>query len=143
MSEQTAVAQSRFGIDKDRRDATHSGRKGPAARKARTLTEQTYRAVLPNSTHRAFARPDRPRLSGAGRDPDPPTAPTGRADEPMSLTAHVAGRCIEIDRIFFGLPFAAVIPLAIVQDHATRFRPDIDRAGNLATTGPGNATAYP
>lgn len=62
----------------------------------------------------------------AVKDRNPPTAPTGRAEEPMSLTAHVTGRGIEIDRIFFSLPFAAMIPLAIVKDHSTRFRPDID-----------------
>ena len=61
----------------------------------------------------------------------------------MPLTAHVAGRGIEMDRILLSLPFAAMIPLAIIQDNATRFRPDIDRAGNFATTGPCNATTYP
>jgi hypothetical protein len=74
--------------------------------------------------------------------PDDRTHGQSRAEEPMPLTAHLAGRCIEIDRIFFDLPFAAMIPLAIVQNNAARFRPDIDRAGNFATTGPGNATAY-
>jgi hypothetical protein len=61
----------------------------------------------------------------------------------MPFTAHVARRGIEMDWVFFDLPFAAMIPLAIVQDNAARFRPDIDRAGNLAMTGPRNAAAYP
>src|SRR5680860_482995 len=57
----------------------------------------------------------------AVEDSNAATAAPSGAEKPMPLTAHVAGRCIEIDRIFFGLPFAAMIPLAIVQDHATRF----------------------
>jgi hypothetical protein len=66
-----------------------------------------------------------------------------RAEEPMPFTAHVAGRGVQIDGIAFRLPFPASIPVAIVQDHTTRFRPDIDRACNFAATGPRNATAYP
>lgn len=58
-------------------------------------------------------------------DSNAATAPTGRAEEPMSLTAHVAGRCIEIDRIFFGLPFAAMIPLEILQDNAVQSGSDL------------------
>lgn len=71
------------------------------------------------------------------------TAPTGRAEEPMPLTAHMAGCGIEMNWIAFVLPFPPSIPLAIVQDYAVRFRPDIDRVGNFATMGPRNATAYP
>ncbi|WP_177209518.1 hypothetical protein [Sulfitobacter brevis] len=58
------------------------------------------------------------------------TAPTDRAEEPMPLTTHVAGRGIEMDWIAFVLPFSASIPLAIVQDRATGFGPDINRACN-------------
>jgi len=45
---------------------------------------------------------------------NPPTTPMGRAEEPMPFPAHVAGRCIETDRIAFVLPFSASIPLAII-----------------------------
>lgn len=51
---------------------------------------------------------------------DPATAPTDRAEKPMPFTAHVAGRRVEIDGIAFRLPFPALIPVAIVQDHAPR-----------------------
>lgn len=61
----------------------------------------------------------------------------------MPLTAHVAGRGIEMNWIDFVLPFSASIPLPIVQDHATQAGPHIDRSGNFATTGPRNATADP
>ena len=40
------------------------------------------------------------------------TTPNG-AEKPMPLTAHVAGRGIEINRIAFGLPFPTSIPVAI------------------------------
>ncbi|MGJ8597942.1 hypothetical protein [Sulfitobacter sp.] len=50
----------------------------------------------------------------AVEDRNTATAPTGRAEEPMPLTAQVAGRGIEMDWIAFVLPFSASIQLVIV-----------------------------
>ena len=51
---------------------------------------------------------------------DPATTAPSWAEKPMTDAANVAGCGIERDRIAFGLPFAAAIPLAIVQVHAPR-----------------------
>ena len=56
----------------------------------------------------------------AVEDGNPATATPSWAEKPMPLTAHVAGRGIEIDGIAFRLPFPASIPVAVVQDHAPR-----------------------
>lgn len=59
-------------------------------------------------------------------------APTGRAKEPVSFAADMAGCRRQVDGVAFVLPFTAAASVPIGQDHAPQFCPDVDRSDDLA-----------
>lgn len=74
---------------------------------------------------------------------DPATAASSWAEKSMPFTAHRAGCGVEADEIPFWLRFPALIPVAIVPDHAPRLWLDIGRACHLTAARPGHAAADP
>ena len=55
--------------------------------------------------------------------------PASRTKEPYSVTAIIAGCPVKGDQLFNRLPFSAIRPVSVVQDHPVCFHPVIDKAG--------------